>query len=321
MLNTPPHLLGAQAPSTNQRHTLTDDDRAKVTSILSRKVKVIDHAAFRKPDAEARVFDASVMLPIPDVSWYLPWLNARDRIAGSESVVRGVTLSAEHEVAYFLRFNYARHRLAQLHGTLREEPDDERSAALLDWHDRAIELRNTLICFNLALVPHVLTESIRHPDKYGFIGDGNLALIRAVLNYDVSKGCRFYRYAFRCIRKGVLRPLLRIQKSREENATDGPDPVCLDAPDRAKANDPSETASEAETMVRLQKAVRTNVAGLTRRERAVVRRSYGIGRDGQTLEAIGSRFGLTKQRVQQIRAGALAKLRRYLEDTRVSAMN
>jgi RNA polymerase sigma factor (sigma-70 family) len=48
---------------------------------------------------------------------------------------------------------------------------------------------------------------------------------------------------------------------------------------------------------------------LDARERAVVRAHYGLGQPAQTLTQIGGALGLTAERVRQIEAGALSKLR------------
>ena len=59
----------------------------------------------------------------------------------------------------------------------------------------------------------------------------------------------------------------------------------------------------------LTRRVRGMTERLDERERAVIRAHYGLGQAPQTLDAIGSTFGLTAERARQIEAGALKKLR------------
>jgi RNA polymerase sigma factor (sigma-70 family) len=49
--------------------------------------------------------------------------------------------------------------------------------------------------------------------------------------------------------------------------------------------------------------------GLDERERTVLWRHYGLGWPPQTLTQIGDSLGLTAERIRQIEAGALKKLR------------
>ncbi len=51
------------------------------------------------------------------------------------------------------------------------------------------------------------------------------------------------------------------------------------------------------------------LATLTEREREIIKLSFGIGCEVQSLEEIGERYGLTRERVRQIREKALKKLR------------
>src|SRR5919201_1232920 len=59
-----------------------------------------------------------------------------------------------------------------------------------------------------------------------------------------------------------------------------------------------------------ERAVRTAVEGLPERERQVVKLRYGMNgdRDPQSLEEIGRKLGLTRERVRQIESQALAHL-------------
>jgi RNA polymerase sigma factor (sigma-70 family) len=56
-------------------------------------------------------------------------------------------------------------------------------------------------------------------------------------------------------------------------------------------------------------AVRRLADRLDERERTVLRSHYGLGRPSQTLNAIGAGLGLSAERVRQIEADALRKLR------------
>ena len=95
-------------------------------------------------------------------------------------------------------------------------------------------------------------------------------------------------------------------------------PRTLDEPVRADAGgdwatlgdtlaDPEAEAEYAHVLDEM--AVRDLARGLDERERTVLWRHYGLGAPPQTLTQIGDSLGLTAERVRQIEAGALTKLR------------
>jgi RNA polymerase primary sigma factor len=68
----------------------------------------------------------------------------------------------------------------------------------------------------------------------------------------------------------------------------------------------------------LKHSVQTLLAALPERERTVLLLRFGIGVSGDhTLEEIGSRYGVTRERVRQIEANALRKLERRARDLRI----
>ena len=76
--------------------------------------------------------------------------------------------------------------------------------------------------------------------------------------------------------------------------------------------------ADAATRTLLNEAVKQALGELNDREQAVVRLRFGLD-DGQmrTLEEVGKEFGVTRERVRQIEAKTLAKLRHPIRSQRL----
>lgn len=74
---------------------------------------------------------------------------------------------------------------------------------------------------------------------------------------------------------------------------------------------PSEEEEETRITDRIKAELDETLATLDERERAIVESYFGINTDceGMTLEAIGEKYGLTKERIRQIKEKAIRKLR------------
>ena len=98
-----------------------------------------------------------------------------------------------------------------------------------------------------------------------------------------------------------------------------PDPVSLDTPVGEDEDSPLSSFITAGTQAEPEKAteaallkeqVRQLLGTLDDRERRVLELRYGIGGDrARTLEEVGKEFGVTRERIRQIEAKALRKLR------------
>jgi len=80
--------------------------------------------------------------------------------------------------------------------------------------------------------------------------------------------------------------------------------------------------TEAVMSINLQDQTRKVLATLTPREEQVLRLRFGIGeRSDHTLEEVGTRFAVTRERIRQIEAKALRKLRHPSRARRLRGFN
>jgi RNA polymerase primary sigma factor len=86
---------------------------------------------------------------------------------------------------------------------------------------------------------------------------------------------------------------------------DGEDNSLLDV----LVNNDSPNADRALIMESLAREIHRSLATLTERESDIIRLFFGIGCQEMTLEEIGERFGLTRERVRQIKEKAIRRLR------------
>ena len=77
-------------------------------------------------------------------------------------------------------------------------------------------------------------------------------------------------------------------------------------PDTSESN--QETASAS---LRIKELIEDSLIELTSKEEEILRMRYGVGSgDMYTLDEIGTRFGVTRERIRQIEKAALRKIAR-----------
>ena len=86
---------------------------------------------------------------------------------------------------------------------------------------------------------------------------------------------------------------------------DGEDNSLLDV----LVNNDSPTADNTLINESLAREVDRSLATLTERERDIIKLFFGISTQEMTLEEIGEKFGLTRERVRQIKEKAIRRLR------------
>ena len=196
------------------------------------------------------------------------------------------------------------------------------------------EALDKLVCANLRFVVSIAKKyQTRGVSLSDLIDEGNIGLMRAARKFDETKGIKFISYAVWWIRQAILQarseqsrivrvPLYRTrsipeaQLSLDAPVANSDDSVLLEyLPDHATPR-PDEQALNAS----LAESIDAALENLKPREARIVRLYYGLdGEEPLTLEEIGARLGITRERVRQIRDRALRRMRHAFPEHALSA--
>jgi RNA polymerase primary sigma factor len=171
-------------------------------------------------------------------------------------------------------------------------------------------VRDRLIRCNMRLVVNYAKKHASPTDNlWELISDGNMSLIRAVEKFDYARGNKFSTYASWAIMKNFARSIPD-EKTRRERFITGREEVFESKPDAR--------SDEQEQVVKAQQAatkVNRLLDQLDAREREIVRLRAGLDNEaGLTLEQIGQRLGITKERVRQLNVRIMKKLKQYVHE-------
>ncbi len=182
---------------------------------------------------------------------------------------------------------------------------------------RANACKNQIIRANLRLVVSIARKHVAGGPQniFELISDGNVSLMRAVEKFDYARGYKFSTYASWAIMKNFARSVPR-ERYRLGRFMTGQDEA-LDIAAGLATYDPHEVS-----IPELRESIDSVLAQLSTRERAILMQHYGLTDkgDAETLEQLGRKFGISKERVRQIEIHALKKLRGMLEPDRSELM-
>jgi len=283
-------------------YRIVGEVRAKL--LVDQPIEFMFHESFEAENADAEILgsepirtekQASLKAP-PGLPPYLAQLYAIP------------LLTREQEAYYFRKMNYLKFKAARLRNQLdvsraKSRVMDEIEKCL----DDALEVKNTLIRSNLRLVVSIAKKHVKpNGNFFEMVSDGNISLIRAIEKFDFSRGFKFSTYASWAIMKNYARSI-PAETTQLDRYRTGSDEFFMASADQRSDQFEQEMTnhSQHEVIVRI-------LSRLDERERNIIMYRFGLntGTEPQTLEQLGGRFGVTKERIRQLETRAINKLRK-----------
>jgi RNA polymerase primary sigma factor/RNA polymerase sigma factor len=147
---------------------------------------------------------------------------------------------------------------------------------------------------------------------FELVSDGNVSLMRAVEKFDYARGYKFSTYASWAIMKNFARTIPDEHRYRDRFRTSQSE-MFISAED-----DRSDQIEQETSQSRRQWQVEKILGRLDEREQKIIARRFGLQQgEERTLKEIGAELGVTKERIRQLEARALSKLRKAAEEEKI----
>lgn len=230
-------------------------------------------------------------------------------------------LTREQEAHLFRRFNYLKHVASKLREQFapdqKLDPTKVKSSVLDEierLYEAAVATKNQIIRANLRLVVSIAKRHVGAADNFfELVSDGNMSLIRAVEKFDYARGNKFSTYASWAIMKNFARTIPGEHRRRDRFRTSQEE--TFSATEDTRSDQYELESAQLQREAHIDKIL----GNLDEREQKIIIRRFGLerGQEPQTLKEVGAQLGVTKERIRQIEARALSKLRQAANEEHI----
>ncbi len=224
-------------------------------------------------------------------------------------------LTREQEQHLFRRMNYLKYQASKLREKLNTAKASPQNMAEIErLYEESVEVKNQIVRSNLRLVVSIAKRHVTPSDNFfELVSDGNISLIRAAEKFDYSRGNKFSTYASWAIMKNFARTIPGEYRYRERFRTS------QDEAFQAAIDEGNNPISEESLQQRRKQQIGRILSRLDDREQRIIVSRFGLDHrvEPRTLKEVGAELGVTKERIRQIEARALDKLRSAAKDEKI----